>query len=541
MRVTTRSGLNVGIKSEYLDLAIAMAVVFFLASLIVSGLNEGIQWLFRIRAKFLWAFLHDLIDKHGAKALPEGTAGVVNLRGNDKRPAVSSAAPGSAAPGGPTSGPVLARRWVGLPPAAPAPQQPAAIGAASDFLHLVAQALNPIDAPQLTGRKSQTQKTAISYVPPTSLAQAFLEVFAEVGRTRVDEGLVRLAGALAAAQDPRPILPEVFGGMGHDEKAALSRALENFVDRFGAAAGDAGAQDAAGHAFANAMSALPGAHAGLAQGDDLAAAVAGFVVAIRTPGADQRDAAARKLSSAVIHTFPNGFARQRIDVALASLEGTPLAPTARRIWEAAEGEIDRFRTGLEQWFESEMTRLSGYYKRSIRVVLVALGLVVALALNIDSLQLARDLWRNPEGRASLVAQADDLVGTKTPASLGTGGAGQAATAAPSPGIVGIQQSCERSKPVTDAASKTPDEAAEAYGKIRNCVNDALNKMSGLNVIDRPIWKPQAWAHDWAKSWAWLLHPLGLLASMLALTLGAPFWFQLLKRLTGLRGDKAPRT
>lgn len=56
-------------------------------------------------------------------------------------------------------------------------------------------------------------------------------------------------------------------------------------------------------------------------------------------------------------------------------------------------------------------RLSGYYKRSIRVVLAALAIVVSLTLNIDSRQLARDLWRSPEGRAGLIAQADELVDT----------------------------------------------------------------------------------------------------------------------------------
>ena len=38
-------------RSEYIDLAIGLAVVFFLTSLVVSGLNEGLQWTFRVRCQ----------------------------------------------------------------------------------------------------------------------------------------------------------------------------------------------------------------------------------------------------------------------------------------------------------------------------------------------------------------------------------------------------------------------------------------------------------------------------------------------------------
>ena len=50
------------VDSDYLDLAIGLAVVFFLASLVVSGLNEAFAWLTRRRAKFLWAWLYNLVS-----------------------------------------------------------------------------------------------------------------------------------------------------------------------------------------------------------------------------------------------------------------------------------------------------------------------------------------------------------------------------------------------------------------------------------------------------------------------------------------------
>ncbi len=547
------------IKSEYLDLAIAMAVVFFLASLVVSGLNELVQWALRIRAKFLWAFLHDLIDKEGDKALPAGKAGIANLqgRGNDKRPTVRSRKSSGPAQSRAETRPLLARSWAGLPtpppvsPATPAADpaaapEPSTSGQPAHFLQLVGLALDPIDAPQLTGRNNNEQRSGISHVPPTSLAQAFLEVFAEVGRTRVDDGILKLTRDLVSGAGPVTTTEGMFAGLETRQRAALYAALARFVDRLRAAQdqGDETRQDAAGRDISAELASIDGFHPGFTGADDLPGVMAKLIVAIRsarsTGDIAAADAEARKLSSALMHSFPDGFARQRIEVALSSLGDSPMGSTARRLWEAAEGSIDKFRGGLEQWFDSEMTRLSGYYKRSIRVVIATFAILVALTLNIDSLQLARDLWRNPQGRASLIAQADDLVGKPVGGAAPAGGRSgdPSPDAASAPGILAIQERCQDREPPTP---KDLDGAAKAYGDVRNCVNDTINKLSGLNVVDRPLWKPRSWAGDWSRSWGWVLHPLGLIGTAAALTLGAPFWFLLLKRLTGLRGDKAPRT
>jgi hypothetical protein len=524
----------VGFKSEYLDLAIAMAVVFFLASLIVSGLNEGIQRAFRIRSKFLWAFLHDLADKQRTKALPEGKAGVINLRGNDMRPLMKLAQP-TRQKGEPSS-PArdMARRWAAAP--TPSARQVDGSGRTSDFLQLLFRSLEPIGAPELRSKdKKAKQKTTISHVPTASLAQAFLEVFAEVGRTRMDALVLELSERLLA-DDPMgdaALVMRVAEGAGKEKEAAFSDALAAFV------AAVRGAKDdgAAAVVFSRSVAVIPGAHTGVVQGEDLSTAAAGLVSAVRAaqphdPGSATPEpvrTAAETMSSAIIRTFPEGFARQRIDVALAGLEDSPIGPTARRLWEAAEGKVDEFRAGLEHWFDSEMIRLGGYYKRSIRVILAILALVVAFTLNIDSLQLVRDLWRNPDGRTALVTQADELAATPgaTPPAAGT--------------LRKLQADCEAEAATTTVEGTDVEKTTDRIRAARTCVNDALNKLSGLNVVDRPIWKASLWGEDWTKSWAWILHPLGLAGTTLALVLGAPFWFDLLKRLTGIRSGKVGQT
>ena len=67
-------GAAVQFSSDYIDLAIGLAAVFFLASLVVSALADGIQWPLRVRSKFLWAYLHDLTSVRRVHLLPRGQA-----------------------------------------------------------------------------------------------------------------------------------------------------------------------------------------------------------------------------------------------------------------------------------------------------------------------------------------------------------------------------------------------------------------------------------------------------------------------------------
>jgi hypothetical protein len=182
-----------------------------------------------------------------------------------------------------------------------------------------------------------------------------------------------------------------------------------------------------------------------------------------------------------------------------------------------------------------MTRLSGYYKRSIRLLLGILAVLVAVLANLDSLQLTTDLWRNPEGRAALVTQADEVLSTTagTPAATG-------------PSLERLHQECQEAAPTQEEDIRTTEDAARAFGEVRSCVSGALDELSGLNVVDQAVWSGwEAWSDEWdprgSSARRWWLHLLGVAATALALTLGAPFWFDLLKRVTGIRKGLVGRT
>lgn len=113
-----------------------------------------------------------------------------------------------------------------------------------------------------------------------------------------------------------------------------------------------------------------------------------------------------------------------------------------------------------------------------------------------------------------------------------------------PSLERLQQACQEAAPTRSEVIRSVDDAARAYGEIRGCVSDALDELSGLNVIDRAAWTGwEAWSDDWRPRWTrdWGLHLLGVVATALALLLGAPFWFDLIKRITGIRNGLVGRT
>lgn len=62
----------------------------------------------------------------------------------------------------------------------------------------------------------------------------------------------------------------------------------------------------------------------------------------------------------------------------------------------ADGNLDALRTSLGGWFDAGMDRVSGSYKRRTQRYCFGLGLLIAVGLNIDTLQIAKTLWQQPQ-------------------------------------------------------------------------------------------------------------------------------------------------
>jgi hypothetical protein len=170
---------------------------------------------------------------------------------------------------------------------------------------------------------------------------------------------------------------------------------------------------------------------------------------------------------------------------------------------STEGNLARLQEGIGDWFNASMDRLSGWYKRRSQVIVFCIGLVFAAAYNIDTIQVVNQLARDDALRTALVSAAEN----------------QQRVGAP---------------PGADAGSA--EERLEVQMKVLGELGLPLGWSSGQDTskasladIRRPPVTPMGW----------VLKVLGLLLTGLAVSLGAPFWFDILNKIVVVRSTVSP--
>ncbi|MGI8917368.1 MAG: hypothetical protein ACR2H6_02115 [Pyrinomonadaceae bacterium] len=94
----------------------------------------------------------------------------------------------------------------------------------------------------------------------------------------------------------------------------------------------------------------------------------------------------------------------------AIIDYEPLHPTSKRalitLLDAAGGDVAKARENIEKWYDSSMDRVSGWYKRRAQLTILVIGLFVAIAVNVDTITVAKMLSTDKALRESLVNAAD---------------------------------------------------------------------------------------------------------------------------------------
>ena len=166
------------------------------------------------------------------------------------------------------------------------------------------------------------------------------------------------------------------------------------------------------------------------------------------------------------------------------------------LWARAGADFGKFRHEVEDWFDREMARVSGWYSRWAQWLMLGIAIILAALLNISAVTVAKVLWEDPTLRSQVVAEAQQEV-----ASSSTTVAGTAAPSATTP-------------PTTAAGSSTPEPE-----------------------LPLPVgWSSRTWP---GLDWYLPLHLLGILLVGIAASFGAPFWFDLLNRVVNLRMSGTP--
>jgi hypothetical protein len=195
--------------------------------------------------------------------------------------------------------------------------------------------------------------------------------------------------------------------------------------------------------------------------------------------------------------------------------------------DAAQGDLTQAQRNIEGWFNDAMERLSGWYKRRTQWIILAIALVAVVLINADSFSIANQLWHQDAQRQAAVAVAQKVVqnaGTPSPA-------GDAA------GDLCVQQGASGGQ-----ATTAPGTLSCVYEKIQS-----LHIPIGYTTTDPATGRHVAWftqkqwwtvniGPDWED---YLAKLLGWAATAIAISLGAPFWFELLTKLVNLRNTGNP--
>jgi hypothetical protein len=208
----------------------------------------------------------------------------------------------------------------------------------------------------------------------------------------------------------------------------------------------------------------------------------------------------------------------------------------------ATGDIDKLQQGVAAWFDDSMDRLSGAYKRKMKWIAMLIGLVVAIGFNADSFKVATTLWNDPDRRASIIAVAGDIV-KNPPSSLQQAGDQKKPVDGAQPG--------DQKQPPDGPPPDGPKQPGNATKPPSPDVGAAIEQ-SERTLHSLPIgWNCPAKADgsvdyvgcaEQAVNDLTLVRFLGWILTALALSLGAPFWFDMLNKFINLRGagDKPKR-
>jgi hypothetical protein len=238
--------------------------------------------------------------------------------------------------------------------------------------------------------------------------------------------------------------------------------------------------------------------------------------------------------------------------------------------DAAFATVSKLEHQVGQWFDTVMNRLSDIFTRSTRVITIAISVLFVLSLQIDSGDILRQIAKNPELRARLTAMTDPAL---SQASKIFDNADRAKAALTDVKNIHIAKGAEEDKQIVAALEKAPADLSSCVAAKRwftdqaqaipssatvlkefddACQNRTLQaagnsyqeiakiradlQRADLKIIPTEIAGKAVFdsCEHWWGAYAVPRHLAGTLASVLFLSLGAPFWFNTLRQLSNLK-------
>jgi hypothetical protein len=177
--------------------------------------------------------------------------------------------------------------------------------------------------------------------------------------------------------------------------------------------------------------------------------------------------------------------------------------------ELADDKVDALRQEVENWYNSAMDRVSGWYKRRSQKIVLTLGILLTILINADCIQIARRLSTD-----ATLRQAAERLAENT-----------------------AKQNPNGSAPATTPPADAKTDGTEG-GSVAGALNDMKDNLAKLDGVGLPLgWERPKSLQDFGMQV--VTHLPGWIITALAISLGAPFWFDVLNKIIVVRSTVKP--
>jgi hypothetical protein len=236
-----------------------------------------------------------------------------------------------------------------------------------------------------------------------------------------------------------------------------------------------------------------------------------LIKSLSKPGAHPSYIPARAFVAAILDILNSGeHAGITMDSVRSAIDDLPDSNAKRSLLSLAQGTADvaAFEKRLEGWFEDAMDRVSGWYKAKTQIVTALVAVGITILANADTVQISRKLFVTPTERDKIVAEASVASKTSADAPL------TASEKAELGELTGWSSEFTTFNRMKAQGESKPDPQSDAF--------------PGFDLVKSP-----------ALFWNWLVaivpvHLLGWLFTVIAVSLGAPFWFDTLNKFMNIR-------
>ncbi len=157
----------------------------------------------------------------------------------------------------------------------------------------------------------------------------------------------------------------------------------------------------------------------------------------------------------------------------------------------ANNDLTNFRKGIENWFDELMQRIDGWYRRKTQVITIIVAIIVSVIFNADTIMMANSLHNNATLRNAVVAAAGQL----------------------------------------DADNE----------ETTVNLSELQSELLGTGIIG---WLPVSDEYDDPREYPaspgnFAFKSIGLLLTAGLVSLGAPFWFDILNKVSNIRATGTP--